>query len=105
MDPALGESGTEADGARDSEEAIAMVAVLGSVSSSLGMRQTENITARPSGCLGSCNGKCTRQVTEEQLMLAKELKRKLERLGVSSDNGAVDFAGDDEGVESLRNGV
>ena len=105
MDPALGESGTEAEGARESEEEIALVAVLGSVSSSLGMRQTENITASPSGCIGSCNGKCTRQVTEEQLMLAEELKRKVDRLGSISDNGAGDFAGDDEGVESLRNGV
>ncbi len=54
---------------------------------------------------GGGKEKGTRQAIEQQLRLAEDLKRKVDRLSGSSDDGAGDFSGDDEGVESLRNGV
>ena len=54
---------------------------------------------------GGGKEKGTRQAIEQQLRLAEDLKRKVDRLSGSSDDGAGDFSGDDEGEESIRKGV
>lgn len=54
---------------------------------------------------GGGKEKGTRQAIEQQLRLAEDLKRKVERLSGSSDDAAGDFSGDDENLDSLRRGV
>jgi U3 small nucleolar RNA-associated protein 14 len=54
---------------------------------------------------GGGKEKGTRQAIEQQLRLAEDLKRKVERLSGSSDDGADGVSGEDEGVDSLREGI
>jgi U3 small nucleolar RNA-associated protein 14 len=54
---------------------------------------------------GGGKEKGTRQAIEQQLRLAEDLKRKVDRLSGSSDDGAGDSSGSEEAAESLRQGV
>jgi U3 small nucleolar RNA-associated protein 14 len=54
---------------------------------------------------GGGKEKGTRQAIEQQLRLAEDLKRKVDRLSASSDDGAGGSSAEDEGVESIREGI
>ncbi len=54
---------------------------------------------------GGGKEKGTRQAIEQQLRLAEDLKRKVDRLSGSSDDAAGDSSGNEDAVESLRQGV
>jgi U3 small nucleolar RNA-associated protein 14 len=54
---------------------------------------------------GGGKEKGTRQAIEQQLRLAEDLKRKVERLSGSSDDGEGDSSGNEEAADALRQGV